>query len=277
MATKEYKPTTPTRRHRVDSDKQQLNSKKPEKSLTKGMKETAGRAGGTISVRHRGGRVKRKYRKIDFKRDKQGVPAKVAALEYDPNRSAYIALLHYVDGEKRYILAPEGLEVGSEIETGEDAEIEVGNALPLGSISLGTEVHNVEMHPGRGGQMVRSAGSSATLVAKPEGKYVHLKLPSGEIHKVLKTCYATVGSVSRPEHKSEKLGKAGRNRYLGKRPTVRGSAMNANSHPHGSSSEGKAGIGMPSPKTPWGKKTLGKKTRTRKHTDKYIVKDRREK
>lgn len=272
---KEFKPVTPSRRHRVDVEKKGLTDKKPEKRLVLGMKEKAGRSKGKISTRHKGGRVKRKYRIIDFKRKKRGIPARVSALEYDPSRNAYIALLVYADGEKSYILAPEELSVGDEVLAGEEVEIEPGNALPLAKIPLGVPIHNIELQPGRGGQIVRSAGTSAEIAAKPD-KYVHLKLPSGEIRRVLGTCYATVGAVSNPEWKSRKLGKAGRKRLLGIRPTVRGSAMSAGAHPHGGG-EGKAPIGMPSPKTPWGKKTLGKKTRRRKHTDKYIIKDRREK
>lgn len=272
---KEYKATSPGRRHRVDVEKKGLTDKKPEKSLTSGMKEKAGRAKGKVSTRHKGGRVKRKYREIDFKRKKRGIPARVADLEYDPNRSAYIALLFYEDGEKSYILAPKGLSVGDKVLAGEEAEAEVGNALPLAKIPLGVPIHNIELQLNRGGQIVRSAGASAEIVAKPD-KYVHLKLPSGEIRKVLGTCYATIGMVSNPDWRSRKLGKAGRSRYLGIRPAVRGTAMSAGAHPHGGG-EGKAPIGMPSPKTPWGKKTRGKKTRRRKQTDKYIIKDRREK
>ena len=272
---KEYKPTSPGRRHRVDVDKKEITEKRPEKSLVVGMKEKAGRAKGKISTRHKGGRVKRSYRIVDFKRKKRGISARVSALEYDPNRSAYVALLVYNDGEKSYIVAPEGLSVGDEVLAGEKAEVELGNSLPLSKIPLGIPVHNIELQPGRGGQIVRSAGASAEIVAKPD-KYVHLKLPSGELRKILGACYATIGVVSNSEWKSRKLGKAGRSRYLGIRPAVRGTAMAPNAHPHGGG-EGKAPIGMPSPKTPWGKKTLGKKTRRRKHTDKYIVKDRREK
>lgn len=273
---KVHKPTSPGQRHWVSLDKSELSKKKPEKALTSGISKKAGRSRGRISVRHRGGGAKRKYRIIDFKRKKRGIPARVVALEYDPNRSANIALLCYKDGEKSYILAPRGLAVGNEVVAGETAEIGPGNALPLSAIPVGTPVHNIELQPGRGGQIVRSAGVGAKVVAKPEGKYVQVKLPSSEIRKVLKICYATVGLVSNLDWRSRRIGKAGRRRHLGFRPTVRGSAMAPNAHPHGGG-EGRTGIGMPSPKTPWGKKTLGKKTRRRKHTDKYIIKDRRDK
>lgn len=273
---KSYKPTSPGRRHRVDVDKTKLKKGGPEKSLSFGLREKAGRSKGRISVRHKGGRVKRKYRVIDFKRTKRGIPARVAALEYDPNRSAHIALLYYGDGEKSYILAPEDLSVGDMVVAGEDVEIRSGNALPLAKIPSGMPIHNVELQPGRGGQLARSAGTSITVIAKPGGKYVHLKLSSGEVHRVLGTCYATVGTVSNVDWRSRKLGKAGRKRHLGIRPSVRGSAMAPDAHPHGGG-EGRTGVGMPSPKTPWGKKTLGKKTRRRTHTNKYIIKDRREK
>ncbi|MEA2020486.1 MAG: 50S ribosomal protein L2 [Patescibacteria group bacterium] len=272
---KKYKPTSPGRRHRVDIDKSKLSKKGPEKKLSSGVKEKAGRSGGKISVRHKGSRVKRKFRNIDFKRKKRSIPGEVVSLEYDPNRSAHIALIKYADGEKNYIIAPHGLEVGEKIVAGEDVEVKRGNAMPLANVPLGEEVHNVELHPGGGGQMVRSAGTSARVIAKP-GKYVHLKMPSGEVRKVLSSCYATVGGVSNPDWENKNWGKAGRKRHLGIRPTVRGSAMAPDAHPHGGG-EGRTGEGMPSPKTPWGKKTRGKKTRKRKHTDKYIVKDRREK
>ena len=271
---KSYKATSPGQRHRVDIERN-VSSKKPEKSLVRGMCEKAGRSKGTISMRHQGGRVKRKYRIIDFKRNKVGIPARVAAIEYDPNRGADIALLFYKDGEKRYILAPEGLAVDGEVLAGEDARADTGNALPVANIPLGVAIHNIELQPGRGGQVVRAAGAKAEVVAKP-GKYVHVKLPSGEVRKILGICYATVGGVSNPELKSRKLGKAGRSRHLGIRPSVRGTVMAPNAHPHGGG-EGKTSIGMPSPKTPWGKKTRGVKTRRRKHTNKYIVKDRRRK
>jgi len=269
---KEYRPTSPGQRHRVGIEKESLTDKEPEKSLVRGMSKKAGRSRGKISTRHKGGGAKRKYRVIDFKRTKRGIGARVAALEYDPNRSAFIALLVYKDGEKRYILAPQGLSVGDEVAAGAEVGVEPGNALPLARIPVGVPIHNVELQPGRGGQIVRAAGASASIVAKDE-KYVQLKLPSGEVRRVLGVCYATVGEVSNPAWKSRRLGKAGRSRHLGIRPSVRGSAMAPNAHPHGGG-EGRAPIGMPSPKSPWGKKTLGKKTRRRKSTDKYIVQSR---
>jgi len=271
---KSYKPTSPGRRHRVDIERA-VSDKAPERALVRGIAEKAGRSKGKISMRHQGGRVKRKYRTIDFKRDKLGIPARVAAIEYDPNRGADIALLYYKDGEKRYILAPEGLAVDSEVLAGEDVRAETGNALPIANVPLGVSIHNIELQPGRGGQIVRAAGAKAEVVAKP-GKYVQVKLPSGEVRKILGVCYATVGGVSNPELKGRKLGKAGRSRHMGIRPAVRGTAMAPNAHPHGGG-EGKTPIGMPSPKTPWGKKTRGVKTRRRKQTNKYIVKDRRKK
>lgn len=229
---------------------------------------------GKISVRHRGGGEKRFLRKIDFKRDKKNIEAKVAAIEYDPNRGARIALLNYSDGEKRYILAPAGLKVGDKVLSGGSVEIKIGNALPLGKIPVGEKVHNVELTPGKGGQIVRGSGTAATVLAK-EGKYVHLKLPSGEVRKVRKECFATIGQVGNVERRAKKLGKAGKKRHLGIRPTVRGVAQHPASHPHGGG-EGRSGIGMPSPKSPWGKKTLGKKTRKRKKgSDKYIIKRRK--
>jgi len=227
---------------------------------------------GRITVRHRGGGHKRLYRLIDFKRDKVGIPARVGSIEYDPNRSARVALLVYADGEKRYIIAPLGLQVGDMVMGGEEAEIHVGNALPLARIPPGTMVHNVELYPGRGGQMVRSAGTSAQVLAE-EGDYVTLRLPSGEIRLVRKECMATIGQVGNVDHGNIKLGKAGRKRWLGWRPAVRGSAMSPRDHPHGGG-EGRSPIGMPSPKSPWGKKTLGKKTRRNKATDQYIVRRR---
>lgn len=245
------------------------------KKLKYGRKRDVGRSKGRISVRHKGGGAKRVYRMIDFKRDKRDVSAKVKAIEYDPNRSADIALLVYADGEHRYILAPEKIKVGSKVVASEKASAKVGNALPLEKIPVGTEVHNVELIPERGGQLVRSAGTAATIVAK-EGDYVHLKMPSGEVRKVKRGCWATVGRLAGTERKLRKLGKAGVKRHMGIRPTVRGVVQHPGSHPHGGG-EGKSGIGMSSPKTPWGKPTLGKKTRRRRHTDKYIVKDRRKK
>lgn len=243
--------------------------------LKYGRKRDVGRSKGRISVRHKGGGAKRVYRVIDFRRDKRDIPARVEAIEYDPNRSAGIALLVYADGERRYILAPEKIEVGSEVMASEKAPAKAGNALPLGKIPVGMEVHNVGLIPGRGGQLVRSAGTAAAVTAK-EGNYVHLKMPSGEVRKVRVECWATVGRLAGAERKLRKLGKAGVKRHMGVRPTVRGVVQHPGSHPHGGG-EGKSGIGMPSPKTPWGKPTLGKKTRKRKHTDKYIVKDRRKK
>lgn len=274
MPIKTYKATSPARRHMSVSKFEGVTKKKPEKSLTAPSKSKSGRNyQGRITVRHRGGGAKRKYRIIDFKRDKDGIPAKVAAIEYDPNRSAYIALLNYVDGEKRYIIAPNGLEIGDIVESGIDADIKVGNALPLRNIPVGTVIHNIELHPGKGGQIVRSAGNAAQLVAK-EDKYGHVKLPSGEVRLVRLDCRATVGQVGNVEHENIDIGKAGRKRHLGFRPTVRGSAMNPVDHPHGGG-EGRAPIGMPSPVTPWGKPTLGYKTRKKtKYSDKYIVRKR---
>lgn len=271
---KTYRPTTPSRRQRVDVDKSFLTVKEPEKALVSGMKEKAGRSLGTISMRHQGGRVPRKYRDVDFKRMKRGIPARVAALEYDPNRNAYIALLVYADGEKSYILAPQGLKIDGTVTAGEGAAVEVGNALPLAKLPLGMPIHNIELQPGRGGQIVRSAGTHAEILARPDEKYVNLRLPSGEVRRILATCYATVGEVSNPDWKNQNWGKAGRLRHRGIRPSVRGTAMAPNAHPHGGG-EGRSPIGMPSPKTPWGKKTRGKKTRRRHHTDKYLVSDRR--
>jgi large subunit ribosomal protein L2 len=245
----------------------------PEKSLLRPLKKRAGRNfRGKITVRHRGGGHKRRYRVIDFKRDKTGVPGRVATIEYDPNRSARIALLHYADGEKRYIIAPLGLKVGDVVLSGPDAEIRVGSALPIANIPVGTMIHNIELHIGKGGQLVRAAGTSAQLLAK-EGRYAHLRLPSGEVRLVNVQCMATIGQVGNTDHGNIKLGKAGRKRWLGFRPSVRGSAMDPGSHPHGGG-EGRSPIGMPSPKSPWGKPTLGKKTRRNKSTDKWIVRRR---
>ncbi|MFU0799788.1 MAG: 50S ribosomal protein L2 [Xylanivirga thermophila] len=274
MAVKTYKPTSPGRRHMTVSTFEEVTKKAPEKSLVVTLKNTGGRnAHGHITVRHRGGGVKRKYRIIDFKRDKDGIPAKVSAIEYDPNRSAYIALLNYADGEKRYIIAPNGIKVGDTIVSGEDADIKVGNALPLKNIPVGTIIHNVELYAGNGGQLVRSAGSSAQLMAK-EGNYGQIRLPSGEVRMVRLECKATIGQVGNVEHENISIGKAGRKRHMGIRPGVRGSVMNPVDHPHGGG-EGRAPIGMPSPVTPWGKPTLGYKTRKKnKESDKYIVKRR---
>ncbi|MCD6518655.1 MAG: 50S ribosomal protein L2 [Anaerolineae bacterium] len=273
MAIKVYKPTTPSRRGMTGYTFEEITKTKPEKSLLRPLKKKAGRNfRGKITVRHRGGGHKRRYRVIDFKRDKFGIPARVAAIEYDPNRSARIALLVYADGEKRYILAPLGLQVGDQVMSGPDAEIRVGNALPLERIPLGTMVHNVELYKGRGGQLARAAGTAAQLLAK-EGDYVHLRLPSGEVRLVRRECMATIGQVGNVEHSNIKLGKAGRSRWLGRRPHTRGSAMTPRDHPHGGG-EGKAPIGLPGPKSPWGKPTLGAKTRRNKATDKYIIRRR---
>jgi len=276
MGIKQYKPTSPGRRGATGQTFEEITKRKPEKALTVPLKKKAGRnAQGRVTVRHRGGGAKRQLRIIDFKRNNFGVPGKVAAIEYDPNRSARIALVHFADGDKRYILWPVGLKVGDTVVSGPEAEIRPGNALPLKNMPLGTAVHNVELYLKRGGQMVRSAGSSAQLLAK-EGDYVLLRLPSGEVRKVLADCVATIGQVGNVEHSQMKLGRAGRSRLLGRRPQVRGSAMNPRDHPHGGG-EGKAGIGMPGPKTPWGKPALGYRTRRRKDTDKYIVRRRGQK
>jgi large subunit ribosomal protein L2 len=276
MAVKTYKPTSPGRRGLVGHSFEEVTRSTPERSLVRTLRKKGGRNfRGKITVRHRGGGHKRRYRLIDFKRDKQGIPARVASIEYDPNRSARIALLVYADGEKRYIIAPLGLRVGDQVMSGSGAEIRVGNSLPLREIPLGTQVHNIELQPGRGGQMARSAGTSAQVLAK-EGNYATLRLPSGEMRMILDRCMATVGQVGNVDHGNISMGKAGRKRWLGIRPTVRGSAMNPNDHPHGGG-EGRSPIGMPSPKSPWGKPTLGKRTRGRKPSDKYIVRRRRKK
>ena len=273
MAIKVYKPTTPSRRGMTGYSFEEITRSSPEKSLVTSLKKKAGRNfHGRITVRHRGGGHKRKYRRIDFKRDKFGVPARVASIEYDPNRSARIALLHYADGEKRYMLAPDGLAVDDLVVSGPEADIRVGNALPLGSIPLGTTVHNVELRRGKGGQIARAAGTSARLMAR-EGKYAHLRMPSGEVRLIRRDCMATIGQVGNLEHGSIKLGKAGRKRWLGRRPHNRGTVMNARDHPHGGG-EGKSPIGMPGPKTPWGKPTRGWKTRRNKATEKYILRRR---
>ncbi|RMF30784.1 MAG: 50S ribosomal protein L2 [Chloroflexi bacterium] len=273
MGIKVYKPTSPGRRGMTGYTFEEITRREPERSLLRPLRKRAGRNfQGRITVRHRGGGHKRRYRLIDFKRDKTGIPAKVTSIEYDPNRSARIALLTYADGEKRYIIAPLGLRVGDTVMSGPDAEIRVGNALPLANIPLGTQVHNVELYPGRGGQLVRAAGTSAQVLAK-EGGYVTLRLPSGEVRMVRQECMATIGQVGNVEHGNIKLGKAGRKRWLGIRPTVRGSAMSPRDHPHGGG-EGRAPIGLPGPKSPWGKPTLGKKTRRNKATDKYIIRRR---
>ncbi len=275
MGIKRFKPTTPGRRFATGYTFEEITRSEPEKSLVVSLHRHAGRNNqGRITTRHRGGGHKRLYRIVDFKRDKDGVPARVAAIEYDPNRSARIALLHYADGEKRYILAPVGLQVGDVVTSGPDAEIKPGNALPLDKIPVGTLVHNVELQPGHGGQLVRAAGTAAQIMAK-EGEYAQLRLPSGEVRRVQLRCKATVGQVGNVEHEAIKLGKAGRKRWLGIRPTVRGVAQDPRSHPHGGG-EGRSPIGMPSPVSPWGKPTLGKKTRKpRKRSDKDILKRRK--
>jgi large subunit ribosomal protein L2 len=270
MPLRTYKPTTPSRRGMSGSTFEEITARRPEKSLVEPLKKHAGRnAHGHITVRHRGGGSKRMYRIIDFKRNKLGVDGKVATIEYDPNRTARIALVFYVDGEKRYILCPNGLRVGDTIQAGPGAEIRVGNALPLRDIPLGTQVHNIEMHRGKGGQLVRSAGGSAQLMAK-EGNYATLRMPSGEVRMVHLDCMATLGQVGNVEHGNISLGKAGRSRWLGRRPTVRGSVMNPRDHPHGGG-EGRAPVGMAPPKTKWGKPAHGTKTRNNKATDKFIV------
>ena len=272
MAIKTYKPTSPARRFYTTASFEEVTKKTPEKSLLTEIKKSGGRNNnGRITVRHIGGGNRIKYRIIDFKRNKDGIPAKVAGIEYDPNRSAYIALLHYVDGEKRYILAPRGLNVGDIIMSGEDAEIKVGNNLPLKNMPVGAVIHNIELQPGKGGQMVRSAGNEARLMAK-EGKYATIKLPSGEMRMVLAACRATLGQVGNIEHEIVSLGKAGRKRHMGVRPTVRGSVMNPVDHPHGGG-EGKSPVGHAGPMTPWGKPALGYKTRKKKNrSNKFIVK-----
>ena len=274
MSIKVYKPTTNARRNMSVTDYSELSKVAPERSLLAPLSKNAGRnTYGRITVRHRGGGNRRKYRIIDFKRDKTDMTATVLTLEYDPNRSAHIALVQYEDGEKRYILAPVGLKVGDKIEAGEQADIKPGNALPLVNIPTGTFVHNVELYPGRGGQLARAAGNAAQLMAK-EGAYALLRLPSGELRNVPNGCMATIGQVGNTDHENVKIGKAGRTRHLGIRPTVRGSVMNPNDHPHGGG-EGKSPVGRPGPCTPWGKPALGYKTRNKKKSsDKLIVKRR---
>ena len=275
MAIRSYRPYTPGTRERTVSGFVEITRSEPEKSLTRSSHRPKGRNNrGVITCRHRGGGHKRLYRIIDFHRNKVGVPAKVASIEYDPNRNARISLLHYEDGEKRYILCPAGLTVGATVVSGPDAPLEVGNALPLYKIPLGTVVHNIEMMPGKGGQMVRAAGTGAQLVAK-EGDYVTLKLPSTEVRMVRKECYATIGQVGNADIRNVSLGKAGRKRWMGRRPEVRGSVMNPCDHPHGGG-EGRAPIGRSGPVTPWGKPALGYKTRKKnKDSDKYVVRRRR--
>jgi len=270
---KQYRPTSPGRRGMTGSSFEEITKSKPEKSLLLPLKRKAGRSNqGRITVRHQGGGAKRRLRVLDFKRDKLGVPGRVAAIEYDPNRSARIALIFYADGDKRYILAPNELKVDDSIKSGADAEVKPGNALPLKQIPTGTLIHNIEMEVGRGGQLVRSAGVAAQLMAK-EGKYALVRLPSGEMRRVSINCLATIGQLGNVDHRSVNLGKAGRKRWMGWRPTVRGSAMSPRDHPHGGG-EGRSPIGMPGPKTPWGKPALGYRTRKAKASDRMIVKRR---
>ncbi|WP_333861060.1 50S ribosomal protein L2 [Clostridium sp.] len=277
MAVKGFKPTTPSRRHMTVNTFEEITTDTPEKSLLVALKRSGGRnAHGKITVRHIGGGAKRKYRIIDFKRNKDGIPAKVSTIEYDPNRSAFIALVTYADGEKRYIIAPVGLKVGDVIVSGAESDIKVGNCLPIVNIPVGTTIHNIELQAGKGGQLVRSAGTSAQLMAK-EGKYATLRLPSGEVRYVRIECRATIGTVSNLTHEIINIGKAGRKRHMGIRPTVRGSVMNPNDHPHGGG-EGKSPVGHPGPLTPWGKPALGLKTRkNKKYSDKFIIKRRNKK
>ena len=275
MAIKQYKPTSPGRRGASGHSFDELTRSKPEKSLVAPLRRQAGRNNqGRITVRHRGGGAKRRLRLIDFRRDKDGVPGKVASIEYDPNRSARIALVHYVDGEKRYILWPVGVKVGDMVVSGPNAEIKPGNALPLRNIPSGTMIHNLELHKGKGGQLVRGAGGSAQLLAR-EGDYALVRLPSGEVRRILADCMATIGQVGNVEHSQIKLGRAGRRRLMGRRPKVRGTAMNPRDHPLGGG-EGRSPIGLPGPRSPWGKPTLGARTRRRKDTNKYIVRRRYE-
>ncbi len=276
MAIRNYKPTTPGQRKKSTLVNNEITKKTPEKSLVVTAKKNAGRNNqGKITVRHQGGGAKRKYRIIDFKRNKFDIPGTVASIEYDPNRTANIALINYRDGEKRYILAPKGLEVGTEIMSGQGADIKTGNALPIMNIPVGTVIHNIELRPGKGGSLARSAGASAQILGR-EGNYVMIRLSSGEQRKVLGTCMATIGEVGNEDASLVKLGKAGRKRHMGIRPTVRGSVMNPNDHPHGGG-EGRAPVGRKAPLTPWGKKALGLKTRNNKKTDKFIVRRRESK
>ena len=270
MPLKTYKPTTPSRRGTVSPTFEEITTSRPQKSLMAPLRRKGGRnSRGVITARHRGGGAKRAYRIIDFKRDKTGVPGKLMSVEYDPNRSARISLVQYADGDKRYILYPHGLQVGDKIEAGPDAEIRPGNALPLSHIPTGTQVHNIEMSPGRGGQIVRGAGGGAQVLAK-ETDYTLIRLPSGEVRRFLSRCMATVGVLGNLDHKNRKLGKAGKSRQMGRRPKVRGSAMSPRDHPHGGG-EGRSPIGMPGPKTPWGKPALGYKTRRNKRTENMII------
>lgn len=275
MGIKHFKPTSPGRRQMTVSTFEEITTDKPEKSLLAPLPKKAGRNNqGRITVRHQGGGHKRKYRIIDFKRNKDGVPGRVATIEYDPNRTANIALIHYADGEKRYIIAPKGLKVGDTVESGPSADIKPGNALPLANIPVGTVIHNIELKPGKGGQLVRAAGAEAQLLGKEKG-YAIIRLASGEMRMVREECRATVGQVGNVDHENITIGKAGRSRWLGRRPAVRGSVMNPSDHPHGGG-EGKAPIGLKSPVTPWGKPTIGYKTRRKRNpSDKYIVRRRK--
>ena len=276
MAIRNYKPTTPGRRKMRALINEEITTSTPEKSLTVTIKKNGGRNNqGKITVRHQGGGAKRKYRIIDFKRNKLNVPGSVASIEYDPNRTANIALINYADGEKRYIIAPKGLKVGDKIEAGENADIRVGNALPIMNIPVGTMIHNIELRPGKGGELARSAGASAQILGR-ENSYVMIRLSSGEQRKVLGTCMATIGEVGNEDSSLVKVGKAGRSRHMGIRPTVRGSVMNPNDHPHGGG-EGRAPVGRKAPMTPWGKPALGLKTRKKKQSDKFIVRRRNSK
>jgi len=273
MAVKKYKPVTPSMRGRTGYTFEEITKTKPERSLIIQKRKKGGRNSyGRITVRHRGGGNRQQIRIVDFKRNKVDIPARVAAIEYDPNRTSRLALLYYTDGEKRYIIAPVGLHVGDTVLSGRNAEIRTGNALPISSIPVGTMIHNIELKEGRGGQLARSAGVAAQLIAK-EGDYAHVRLPSGEIRLIRQVCYATIGQVGNLDHGNIKLGKAGRKRHMGIRPTVRGSAMSPRDHPHGGG-EGRSPIGMPGPKSPWGKPTLGAKTRRNKRTSKYIIRRR---
>jgi large subunit ribosomal protein L2 len=273
MAVKKYKPTTPGQRGMTSYTFEEITRSRPERSLTLTLRRHGGRnVYGRVTVRHRGGGHRRLLRVLDFKREKYGIPARVAAIEYDPNRTARVALLHYTDGEKRYILAPAELKVGEVLMSGPNAEIRVGNCLPISNIPVGTLIHNIELKSGRGGQIVRSAGGSAQLLGK-EGDFAQVRLPSGEVRMIRQVCYATVGTIGNLDHSNVKLGKAGRKRHKGIRPTVRGSAMTPRDHPHGGG-EGRQPIGLPGPKSPWGKPTLGYKTRRNKKTDQYIVRRR---
>jgi large subunit ribosomal protein L2 len=273
MAVKIYKPTSPGRRGMTSATFEEITKSTPERRLLRPLRRSGGRDyTGTISVRHRGGGAQRQYRVIDFKRDKLDVPAKVAAIEYDPNRSARIALLFYVDGDKRYIVAPLDIKVGDTLISGKNVDIRAGNALPLANIPVGTEIHNIELQPGKGGQLVRSAGAAAQLIGK-EGDYSQVRLPSGEVRLISQNCMATIGEVGNLDHSNVKLGKAGRKRYLGIRPTVRGTAMSPRDHPHGGG-EGRQPVGKPGPRSPWGKPTRGYKTRRNKRSDAMIIKGR---